>query len=162
MKRLLMLCTAILLVPLLTSPASAVTRGGTLDGDDHPFVGLMVALDADGNRLWRCTGSLISSTVMVTAGHCTEAPAASAVAFFVSDMEPDPASYGVPAPGGPYSDEGSVGVRGSVHVHPAYNPAGFFLYEWWGVGGPQDRGYTPRGKPAADLIRRRFGAAPAP
>lgn len=129
MKRLLTLCAALGLVALLASPGLSITRGGTLDGEDHPFVGLMVALDEDGNRLWRCTGSLISDTVFVTAGHCTESPAASAVVFFVSDMEPDPSVYGVPGPGEFYDDTDSVGVRGSVHLHPEYNPAGFFLYD---------------------------------
>lgn len=129
MKRILTLGLVIGLIAVLASPASAITRGGTLDNEDHPFVGLMVALDEDGNRLWRCTGSLVSSTVMVTAGHCTEAPAASAVVFFVSDMEPDPSIYGVPDPGEFYDDTDSVGVRGSVEVHPDYNPAGFFLYD---------------------------------
>lgn len=40
--------------------------------------------------------------------------------------------------------------------------AGVFFYEWWGAGGPGDRGYTPRGKPAARLVRAFFTAdAPA-
>ncbi len=46
--------------------------------------------------------SLVSSTVFVTAGRCTESPTASAVVFFVSDMEPNPSIHGVPAPGGLY------------------------------------------------------------
>src|SRR5687767_10765229 len=52
------------------TPAHAVTDG-QLDGDDHPMVGLMSAQDEDGTPLWRCTGTLISPTVFVTAGHCT-------------------------------------------------------------------------------------------
>ena len=40
-------------------PAGAVTDG-ELDGDGHPYVGLMVAQDADGNPLWRCSGTLLS------------------------------------------------------------------------------------------------------
>ena len=54
--------------------AFAVTDG-ELDGDGHPFVGLMIAQDADGNPLWRCSGTLLSPTLYLTAGHCTEAPA---------------------------------------------------------------------------------------
>lgn len=129
MKRLLTLLAALGLVALLAPSASAITRGGSLDGDDHPFVGLMVALDEDGNRLWRCSGSLISPTVFVTAGHCTESPVASAVVFFESDMEPDPSVFGVPGPGQFYDDTDSVGVRGSTYLHPLYNPNGFFLYD---------------------------------
>ena len=60
---------------LCAGPASAITNG-ELDGNAHPYVGLMVAQDADGNPLWRCTGTLLSSTVFLTAGHCTEGPAA--------------------------------------------------------------------------------------
>jgi hypothetical protein len=60
---------------VLAGGASAVTNGRQ-DGDMHPYVGLMVAQDADGVPLWRCSGSLLSPTVFLTAGHCTEAPAA--------------------------------------------------------------------------------------
>ncbi len=31
---------------------------------------------------------------------------------------------------------------------------GVYFYIWWGDGGPADTGYTPRGKPAAEEIRR--------
>ncbi len=31
--------------------------------------------------------------------------------------------------------------------------AGVFLYEWWGRGGPDDPGYTARGKPAEEVWR---------
>jgi hypothetical protein len=33
---------------------------------------------------------------------------------------------------------------------------GAFFYEWWGDGGAEDRGYTPRDKPAESVIRRFF------
>ena len=34
----------------------------------------------------------------------------------------------------------------------------FFLWSWFGQGGPQDRGYTPRRKPAAQVLReKRWG-----
>jgi hypothetical protein len=39
--------------------ALAITNGQP-DGDNHPYVGLMVALDEDGVPLWRCSGSLLS------------------------------------------------------------------------------------------------------
>lgn len=31
--------------------------------------------------------------------------------------------------------------------------AGVYVYLWWGEGGPTDRDYTPRGKPAQEVIR---------
>ena len=33
---------------------------------------------------------------------------------------------------------------------------GVFFYELWGEGGPSDPGYTPRGKPAAESLRRHY------
>jgi hypothetical protein len=35
---------------------------------------------------------------------------------------------------------------------------GLFVWNWWGDGGPRDRDYTPRGKPAEALLRAWFGA----
>ena len=62
-------------------PAAAITNGQP-DAGRHPYVGLMVALDADGVPLWRCSGSLLSPTVFLTAGHCTEPPAAHVEVWF--------------------------------------------------------------------------------
>ena len=59
---------AALLTVTSAAPAGAITHGD-LDGDGHPAVGLMVAKDADGNPLWLCSGTLISPTVYLTAGH---------------------------------------------------------------------------------------------
>lgn len=36
--------------------------------------------------------------------------------------------------------------------------SGLFFYNWFGPGGAQDTGYTPRGKPALDKIKRWFPA----
>jgi secreted trypsin-like serine protease len=46
-------------------------------------VGLVAFYDAQGNFLWRCSGSLLNSTTMLTAGHCTDTAsgAASAIAW---------------------------------------------------------------------------------
>lgn len=40
------------------------------------------------------------------------------------------------------------------------NLAGVFFYNWFGVGGRRDTGYTPRGKPALKVLRRWFRRAP--
>ena len=103
-------------------PVAAITRGGEADDGEHPYVGLMVADDAAGNPLWRCTGALISPTVFVTAGHCTEAPAARATIWFEEDVEAD-----IPANGYPFS--GPTSFDGTTFTHPDYDPGAFFLHD---------------------------------
>ena len=71
MKKTLIALVAVLAAAVVALPASAITDGSP-DGDAHPYVGLMVAQDADGDPLWRCSGTLISPTLFLTAGHCTE------------------------------------------------------------------------------------------
>jgi V8-like Glu-specific endopeptidase len=52
----------------LAAPALAVT-GGTVDGTAHPAVGLLLADRGKGPQP-DCSGSLVSSTVFLTAAHC--------------------------------------------------------------------------------------------
>ena len=62
MKRILLATVIMLsLVFSFVGTAQAVTDG-ELDGNGHPYVGLMVAQDADGIPLWRCSGTLIAPT----------------------------------------------------------------------------------------------------
>ncbi len=104
---------------LAVSPVGAVTDG-ELDGDGHPYVGLMVAQDANGRPLWRCSGTLLSPTLFLTAGHCTEAPAAHVEIWFDADVE-----SGIPANGYPFTGD----VGGTPYTHPNYNPNAFYLYD---------------------------------
>ena len=114
------LALTLVLVLSTVGIASAITDGGELDGNGHPYVGLMIAQDADGNPLWRCSGTLLSPTLFLTAGHCTEAPAAHVEIWFDADVE-----SGIPQNGYPF--KGQVG--GTPYTHPQYNPNAFFLYD---------------------------------
>jgi V8-like Glu-specific endopeptidase len=111
--------SVLVILAMAVSPVAAVTDG-ELDGNGHPYVGLMVAQDEDGNPLWRCSGTLISPTLFLTAGHCTEAPAAHAEIWFDADVE-----SGIPGNG--YPNDGDVG--GTPYTHPQYNPNAFYLYD---------------------------------
>ena len=122
LRRTLIILIATVLLIALAIPVSAITRGGEVDDGEHPYVGLMVADDADGNPLWRCSGAMISPTVYVTAGHCTEAPAARATIWFEEDVE-----SGIPGNGYPFG--GPTSVDGTAYTHPLYNPDAFFLYD---------------------------------
>jgi hypothetical protein len=53
------------------APAGAITKNYVEDFE-HPFVGLVVFYDAEGEFLWRCSGSLLTPIVFLTAGHCTD------------------------------------------------------------------------------------------
>jgi hypothetical protein len=82
---------------------------GLPDGDDHPYVGIMVADDADGPA-WRCSGTLISPTVFLMAGPCafeTEA----ARGWFDNDLtDNDEYPYG-----------GVTSVEGVPYSHPNFD-----------------------------------------
>lgn len=119
-------------------PAGAITNGEP-DGEGHPYVGLMVAKNAAGNPLWRCSGTLMSPTVFMVAGHCTEAPAASAVIWFSSGspngIPTDPNYVAVAAGGTGCANPAVTGypcvgdATGAVHIHPQYDPDAFFLHD---------------------------------
>jgi Trypsin len=117
MRKLLTVLGALAAGAVLALPAAAITDGEP-DGDGHPFVGLMVAQDASGDPLWRCSGTLLSEWLFLTAGHCTEAPAAHVEIWFDADVD-----AGRPANG--YPDAGDVG--GTPYTHPDYDPAAFVL-----------------------------------
>ena len=120
MRRLLIVSILVLAsLLMLTGPVAAITDGEP-DGNGHPYVGLMVAQKADGTPLWRCSGTLISPTVFLTAGHCTESPAAHAEIWFQADVQ-----SGIPANGYPYKGE----VGGTTYTHPQYNPDAFYQYD---------------------------------
>ena len=66
MRRILTVLAGLVVLALVgAAPAAAIT-GGRPDGNAHPYVGIV--LTADGAL---CSGSLLSPTVFLTAGHCT-------------------------------------------------------------------------------------------
>jgi len=82
---------------------------------EHPFVGLVAFYDEAGEFLWRCSGSLLSPTVFLTAGHCadTEGGAVTARIWFQQDAGAnyDPATQLDPITGYPeYCADDTLGV----------------------------------------------------
>lgn len=70
-RRKLVVVAALLVLVLSTAGIAGAVTNGVPDGDDHPYVGLLV-FDVGGGPAWRCSGALIAPDVVLTAGHCTE------------------------------------------------------------------------------------------
>jgi hypothetical protein len=112
-KRFL-LAAAVVVVLMLGSVgiAYAVTGNPQPDGDGHPYVGMVALYDTEsGEYLGRCSGSLLSPTVFLTAGHCTDGADLARVWF-----EPDLSDLSYPYPDcGPYEC-----IEGTPYTHPGF------------------------------------------
>src|SRR5829696_4343470 len=78
MRKLVVLLAVVLSVLATAVPAWAIT-GNYVEDNEHPFVGLVVFYGEDGDDadedpdfLHRCSFSLLTPTVSLNAGHCTD------------------------------------------------------------------------------------------
>ena len=76
---------ATVLTPL--APASSVV-GGDLDGNGHPNVAMVAWFDPVEQARFRCTATLISERVLLTAGHCTDSVVGKHIVTFESVAPP--------------------------------------------------------------------------
>lgn len=112
MRKLSMLCLVVFGLFAMVAPAQAIT-GNYVEDNEHPFVGLVVFYDENGDFLHRCSGSLLTPTVFLTAGHCT-AGAITARVYFQQDAGAhyDPATQLDPVTG--YPDSCAAGTLGTL------------------------------------------------
>jgi secreted trypsin-like serine protease len=108
MKRLLALVAASLMLATLSGSAGAITNGQKDTQNRYPFVGLLAFYDDEGVYSHRCTGTLISPTVVLTAAHCTTGTA-TAYAYFSVEVPDDFRVH-------------PTGLLGTTFTHPDYNP----------------------------------------
>lgn len=123
--RTALVALAVVLLAGVTSagPAAAIT-GGEPDGNEHPNVGLILFYDSTGR--YRCTATLISPTVLLTAAHCTEGVVGSVLVDFdtvITETGPNP--YPLAAdPAAGYTDAEITGMgelSGTAYAHPDYS-----------------------------------------
>ena len=100
---------------LAAAPAMAITspQPDTI----HRNVGLVRFTTVDGR--FRCSGTLISQTVVLTAGHCTEGPATNVYVSFDDALQPDPLAPGI-TPAEKAAREAHY-ITGTAHPDPAWD-----------------------------------------
>jgi hypothetical protein len=119
MKKMLVISLLVLVLLVSNVGIGQAVTDGTPDGEGHPFVGLMI-FDEGGAPAWRCSGTLLSPTVMLTAGHCTDGTSGGRV-WFETDVQ---------QPGLGYPTGGATSVEFcSITTHPLFHEGSFVLHD---------------------------------
>jgi secreted trypsin-like serine protease len=102
-------------------PLGAITNG-EIDGNRHPAV-LLLVMDVNGQPAFRCSGTLLSPTVLLTAGHCAGEPGEfSAMRVFTeSDVQNGNNNF-------PFAGRNSVEAV-TWSAHPLFREDTFFLHD---------------------------------
>lgn len=95
---------AAVVAALLTAGGAAAIINGEPDGDRHPYVVALGITTAEGGRPL-CSGTLVSATVVVTAGHCTSIAAGPVAVWNTAAIAGPPLAFG------------------TAHTSPDFSPA---------------------------------------
>jgi hypothetical protein len=122
-RALLIAGTVAIMAMGTVSPAAAIT-GGTPDANAHPNVGLILFYDVDGR--FRCSATLVSPTIVLTAAHCTKGTLGkTGVTFNTTIAEAPPSPFPAaanPAAGYTAAELTGMGLlSGTAYAHPNYS-----------------------------------------
>jgi secreted trypsin-like serine protease len=108
--------------PLSPGDRASFITNGTLDGDAHPGV-VLIVMDIAGSPAFRCSGTLLSPFIVLTAGHCAGEPGefSGMRVFTESDVEHGDNNY-------PFAGPNAVEAK-AWHSHPQFTEALFFLHD---------------------------------
>ena len=97
MKKLLAALVAVGALVLATASPGGAIVGGEVDGENHPNVAIIYMQSAEGR--FRCSATLISPTVLLTAAHCTEGTLGKVLGSFSTSLPASPPRPADPAAG---------------------------------------------------------------
>jgi len=128
MKKVTIAVVLTLVLVLSTVGIASAITDGELDGDNHPHVVLLLMETESGAR-YRCSATLLSPTVVLTAGHCTsnfgyieeEGDYVAMRVFTESDVDNGNNNY-------PFKGKNSVEAK-EWHTHPLYETAPFYFHD---------------------------------
>ena len=127
MKRLMLTVLLTLSLTIGAAGSTGAVTDGQLDGTLHPEVVLLL-MEVGGEPAFRCSGTLLSATVLLTAGHCTNAfpddPYTGMRVFTESDVQ---AGIGT-TNNYPFAGPNTVEAV-SWAAHPLYETAPFFVHD---------------------------------
>jgi V8-like Glu-specific endopeptidase len=122
-RRIFAVVIAMAAVMLGLAPTATAITNGDLDGNGHPMV-VLILMEVDGAPAYRCSGTLISPTYVLTAGHCTGEPGEFSGMRIFTESDVDNGNNNYPYGGGKNSIEAKRWAS-----HPEFTEAAFYLHD---------------------------------